>query len=116
MKFKYIGDPLDITPEGINGGPLFNTSYGYKWKKHETVIDIPDDKLITDAAGHPANPPMLICKKLLHNRHFELVTETKAQPKKEPEKPRKGPGRPPKRKTVNESSTSQPATAGTAAA
>ena len=77
MKFRYIGDPNKQTPEGINHGPLYNRSYGYEWKKHETVIDVPDDALICDSAGRPARPATLICKKLLHNSHFELVQDEK---------------------------------------
>ena len=112
MKFKYIGDPLDITPEGINGGPLYNESYGFKWKKNESVVDVPDKALITDGSGTPAKPPMLICKKLLNNRHFELVPEFKEENKK----PRKKPGRPPKKLKENESDINEPSSESIAAA
>lgn len=76
MNFRYIGDPNDQTPEGINTGPLYISIYGYKWRKFEDVVEVPDTELIKDATGVPVKPPMLICKKLLGNRHFELVGDT----------------------------------------
>ncbi len=115
MKFRYIGDPNVQTPEGINHGPLFNRSYGYEWKKFETIVDIPDDALICDKAGAPAYPHMLICKKLLNNPHFELVEEKQMDFEDEPVKPKRKYTRR-KKVVTDEPSTIEPATEGSAAA
>ncbi len=83
MKVKYIGDPNNKTPEGINSGPLHFQIYGLKFEKNVTVHDIPDDTLVTNPTGQPVNPPQLVCKKLANNNHFEVVQDE-----------RRGPGRP----------------------
>ena len=115
MKFRYIGDPLDKTPEGINSGPLRTNQYGYEFTKDTSVVEIPDDAIIRDASGAPSNPPTLICKKLLHNRHFELVSEEKQVDVVSDPKPRQK-RKYTRRTKVNESESDGSAAEGSAAA
>ncbi len=83
MKVKYIGDPNNKTPEGINSGPLHFKIYGREFEKNVTVHDIPEDELVTNPTGLALNPPQLVAKKLANNSHFQVVHEEK-----------RGPGRP----------------------